>query len=64
MENNYDLTIKTNKDMFKFIVELKDLKSILQQINYKEINSVELSKRKAKKWKKLNGVMVAMKQNH
>ncbi len=49
MENNYDLTIKTNKDMFKFIVELKDLKSILQQINYKEINSVELSKRKAKK---------------
>lgn len=49
MENNYDLTIKTNKDMFKFIVELKDLKSILQQINYTDIESVELQKHKVKR---------------
>jgi len=47
-EINYDLTIKTDKKLFKFIVELKDLRSILKQMNYKEVNSVELVKRKNK----------------
>jgi hypothetical protein len=48
-EINYDLTIKTTKDMFRFIVELKDLKTVLQQVNFKEIESVELHRHKAKR---------------
>lgn len=44
-EINYDLEIKTKKDTFRFIVELKDLKEMLEKLNYKEIKSVELKKR-------------------
>lgn len=44
-EINYDLEIKTKKDTFRFIVELKDLKDMLEKLNYKEIKSVELKKR-------------------
>lgn len=45
IEINYDLEIKTKKDTFRFIVELKDLKDMLEKLNYKEIKSVELKKR-------------------
>ena len=47
MENeiNYNLTIKTKKHTFTFITELKDLKSMLEKINYKDIESVNLEKR-------------------
>ena len=56
-EINYDLEIKTKKDTFRFIVELKDLKDMLEKLNYKEIKSVELKKRDnkckiLKKWVK------------
>lgn len=47
-EINYDLTINTPRNTFKFIIELQDLKSMLEQINYKEVNSIQLEKRKVK----------------
>ena len=48
-EENYDLEIKTKRNTFKFIVELKDLKGMLEQLNYNDINSIKLEKRKVKK---------------
>lgn len=53
-EINYDLEIKTKKDTFRFIIELQDLKNILEKINYKEIESVNLEKRKMKSGKGKN----------
>ena len=53
-EINYDLEIKTKKDTFRFIVELQDLKDMLEKINYKEIESVNLEKRKMKSGKGKN----------
>lgn len=47
-EENYDLEIKTNRNTFKFIVELKDLKEMLEKLKYEEINSIKLEKRKVK----------------
>ena len=47
-ETNYDLTINTSRNTFKFIIELQDLKSMLEQINYKDVNSIQLEKRKVK----------------
>lgn len=56
MENeiDYDLMIKTKKHTFTFITELKDLKAMLEKINYKEIESVKLEKRKVKDGKGKN----------
>lgn len=51
-ETNYDLTIKTKKHTFKFITELKDIKAMLEKINYKDIESVNLEKRKVKDGKR------------
>lgn len=53
-EINYDLEIKTKKDTFRFIIELQDLKDMLEKINYKEIESVNLEKRKMKSGKGKN----------
>lgn len=53
-ETNYDLTIKTKKHTFQFITELKDIKSMLEKINYKEIESVRLEKRRIKNGKGKN----------